>query len=70
MPMDSDFLHSGQWFNLQNSKWRKDGNVLFNDTLNTFYLWLYLNGVRHMIKDHSDSEERKPAAAIWATLSD
>ena len=23
---------------------RKEGNVLFNDTLNTFYLWLY--GVR------------------------
>ena len=40
---------------------RKEGNVLFNDALNTFYLWLY--GVRHMVKDHSDSEERKPAAA-------
>ena len=26
--------------------------VLFNDTLNTFYLWLY--GVRHMVKDHFD----------------
>ena len=24
---------------------RKEGNVLFNNTLNTFYLWLY--GVRH-----------------------
>ena len=33
---------------------RKEGSVLFNDTLNTFYLRLY--GVRHMIKDHSDSE--------------
>ena len=33
---------------------RKEGNVLFNDTLNTFYLCL--NGVRHMVKDHSDSE--------------
>ena len=32
----------------------KQGNVLFNDTLNTFYLRLY--GVRHMVKDHSDSE--------------
>ena len=32
----------------------KEGNVLFNDALNTFYLWLY--GVRHMVKDHSDSE--------------
>ena len=46
---------------------RKEGNVLFNDTLNTFYLRLY--GVRHMVKDHSDSE-RKPAAATCATLSD
>ena len=27
---------------------------LFNDALNTFYTWLY--GVRHMVKDHSDSE--------------
>ena len=33
---------------------RKEGNVLFNDKLNTFYLQLY--GVRHMVKDHSDSE--------------
>ena len=30
-------------------------NVLFNDALNTFYLRLY--GVRHMVKDHSDSEK-------------
>ena len=34
---------------------RKEGNVLFNDALNTFYLRLY--GVRHMVKDHSDSEK-------------
>ena len=33
---------------------RNEGNVLFNDALNTFYLQLY--GVRHMVKDHSDSE--------------
>ena len=32
----------------------KEGNVLFNDAHNTFYLWLY--GVGHMVKDHSDSE--------------
>ena len=37
---------------------RKEGNVLFNDTLNTFYLWLY--GIRHMVKDHSDSEKGNP----------
>ena len=30
-------------------------NVLYNDALNTFYLRLY--GVRHMVKDHSDSEK-------------
>ena len=36
----------------------KEGNVLFNDALNTFYLRLY--GVGHMIKDHSDSERGKP----------
>ena len=34
---------------------RGERNVLFNDTLNTFYLRLY--GIRHMVKDHSDSEK-------------
>ena len=33
--------------------WRNEGNALFNDALNTFYLRLY--GGRHMLKDHSDS---------------
>ena len=37
---------------------RKEGNVLFNDALNTFYLRLY--GVGHMVKDHSDSEKGNP----------
>ena len=37
---------------------RAEGNVLFNDALNTFYLRLY--GVRHMVKDHSDSERGNP----------
>ena len=37
---------------------RKEGNVLFNDALNTFYLRLY--GVGHMVKDHSDSEIGNP----------
>ena len=44
---------------------KKGRNVLFNDALNTFYLLLY--GIRHMVKDHSDSE-RKPDAATWITL--
>ena len=38
---------------------RKEGNVLFNDALSTFYLRLY--GVSHnMVKDHSDSERGNP----------
>ena len=32
----------------------RNKNILFNDALNTFYLRLY--GIRHMVKDHSDSE--------------
>ena len=39
-----------------NTHWK--GNVLFNDALNTFYLRLY--GIRHMVKDHSDSERGNP----------
>ena len=37
---------------------RKEGNVLFNDALNTFYLRLY--GVAHMVKDHLDCERGNP----------
>ena len=33
---------------------RKERNILFNNALNTFYLWLY---GRHMVKDHSDNEK-------------
>ena len=46
------------------TKWpvtRKEGNVLFNDALNTIYLRLY--GVRHMVKTNQIARERKPAAA-------
>ena len=32
----------------------KEGNVLFIDALNTCYFRLY--GIRHIVKDHSDSE--------------
>ena len=39
-------------------KGRKEGNVLFNDALNTFYLRLY--DVRHMVKDHTDSKRGNP----------
>ena len=43
---------------LQRTK-RKKGRVLFNDALNTFFN-LRLYGVRHMVKDHSDSEKGNP----------
>ena len=43
--------------NVSNVK-REREMFLFNDALNTFYLWLY--GVRHMVKDHSDSEKGNP----------
>ena len=36
----------------------RERNVLFNDALNTFYLWLY--GIIHMVKEHSDSEKGNP----------
>ena len=40
-----------QWF-------RKEGNVLFKDAINTFYLRLY--GIRHTVKDQSDSKKGNP----------
>ena len=43
---------------LWNGAYKRERNVLFNDALNTFYLRLY--GVRHMVKDHSDSEKGNP----------
>ena len=42
-------------------------NILFNDALNTFYLRLY--GVRHMVKDHSDSEKGNPLSPHRLLLS-
>ena len=47
---------------------RKEGNVLFNDALNTFYLRLF--DVEHMVKDHSNSERKPTAATKWAMLFD
>ena len=40
----------------------RERNVLFNDALNTFYLRLY--GVRHMVKDHSESEKEREKCFI------
>ena len=57
-------LHIGRFYffkTLTVPVWRRERereNVLFNDALNTFYLRLY--GVRHMVKDHSESEKGNP----------
>ena len=45
--------HFWQWW-YRKFDGRKEGNALINDTLNTFYLRLY--DLRHMVKDHPDSE--------------
>ena len=46
---------------------RKEGNVLFNNALNTFYLRLY--GIGHMVKDHSDSERGRKEMFYLTTHS-
>ena len=40
----------------------KEGNVLFTDALNIFYL--QLRGIGYMVKDHSDSERGNPLFLI------
>ena len=47
-----------EWMNERMNERERERNVLFNDAVNTFYLRLY--GVRHMVKDHSDSEKGNP----------
>ena len=48
---------------------KKEGHVLFHDTLNTFDLLVY--GVGYMVKNHSDNERKNPTAATtWATFPD
>ena len=49
------------------NKRERERNVLFNDALNTFYLRLY--SVRHMVKDHSDSEKGNPLPPYRLLLS-
>ena len=45
---------------------RKEGNVLFIDALNIFYL--RLNGVGHMVNDYSDSERGNPLPPLHGLL--
>ena len=51
---DWSFVYVWHQITINKMFWRKEGNVFFNDALNTFYLRLY--GIRHMVKDHSHSE--------------
>ena len=57
--------------NLPVQKWeahtRKEGYVLFNNTLNTFYLQLF--GLGHILKDHSDSERRSLLPPLYGLNS-
>ena len=41
----------------------KEGNVLFNAALNTFYVWLCCIG--HMVEDHSDIEIGNPLHELY-----
>ena len=52
------YMASGIWLRTILIVRKRERKVLFNDVLNTFYLRLY--GVRHMVKDHSDSEKGNP----------
>ena len=40
-----------------------EGNGLFNNTHNTFYLWLYRVG--HMVKDHTDIEKGRRRSVLF-----
>ena len=51
--IDRAFVVSLQSIFVIHASGRKEGNVLFNDALNTFYLRLY--GVGYMVNDYSDS---------------
>ena len=48
-----------------NDTMAKEGNVIFNDTFDTFYLQLY--SVGH-VKDHSDSERGNPLPPLHGLL--
>ena len=51
-------LEASTMSSIDSTHHQRERNVLFYDTLNTFYLRLY--GIRHMVKDHSDSEKGNP----------
>ena len=59
----------GERVEYERKKGRKEGNVLSNDALNSFYVWLY--SVEHIVKNHhSDSErEKSTPTTTWAIVS-
>ena len=57
------YLITYQYY-LDAAKFMKQGNVLFNDVLNTFYLGLY--SVEHMVKERV---RKSTGTTIWTTLS-
>ena len=59
-------LSSPIWYRGWGGGGGREINVLFNDALNIFYLRLY--GVRHMVKDHSDSEKGNPLPPLHGLL--
>ena len=47
--------------------YRNEGNVLFNDALNTFFIYCYM--ALDMINDNSDSKRRNPLPPLYGLLS-
>ena len=56
MGEDTHYHHTTVHFLQLDNQEGKEGNVLFN----YFYFYLQLYIIRHMVKDHSDSEREKP----------
>ena len=47
-------------------KREREGNILFNDAPNTFWLWLYV--VKNMVRNHSDSKMGNPLPPLHGLL--
>ena len=67
MALKRDIVESTVSIVVKIEGWKKEGNVLFNNALNTFNLWLY--GIRLTVKEHGE-KNYSVATASWDTLSD
>ena len=63
---DSSIHTADSWSGPEITTRTKEGNVLFNDTLSTFDLQIY--GIKHMVKDRSDSERRNSLPPLHGLL--